>query len=183
VLYPLALGLEQLGPSPRSEDLERVFRFLFWTGEGAGARRIVMTLVRDGLFAAAVVTAVLAIFGVRLTRLVLPLVAALIALGLAPWLVWDVRGRGDLPPRWVLDYQIWYLTSRYTALLWILVLLVAALLAATDRARRPVAAGAGSPYGPPGYPAGDRSPGPVPAAGPGAHADPDATRVQPQVRR
>ncbi len=179
VLYPVALTLEQLGSRVGDENLERALRFLFWTG--AGAERVPMVLVRDGLFAAAVVVGVLAIFGVRLTRLVLPLVAAAIALGLVPWLFYDVRGTGDFPPRWVLDYQLWYPMGRFAALLWILVLAVSALLAATDFARRP--AYAGGPSGPPGYPAGDRSPRPDPPPHPGAYAVADPRTVEQEVAR
>ncbi len=106
-----------------------------------------------------------------------------IALGLVPWVIYDVRGLGDLPPRWVADYQLWYPMGRYAALLWILVLVAAALLAATDFARRPDPSYAGGPLGPPGAPTADRSPRPAPVGAPGAYAGAERTRIQHEVPR
>lgn len=162
-----------------TDQAEEVLRALFWIRAGAeGSQPVAQAVARDVVFLVIIVVALVGMAGLRSGRVLVPLAAVGLAVLYLPSVIWPVNDRTPdrFPPDWVFDYQPWFLVGRAQAVLWILVLLITALLAATSRNpdRGALAAPAG-PY-PPGP--GTRPSGPITPSN-----NPDRTLVQEELPR
>ncbi len=156
------------------DQAESVLRALFWIRDGAeGSQPVLQAVTRDAVFLVVVVVALVGMSGLRAGRVLVALAAVGLAVLYVPSLIWPVGSFDQAPPDWVREYQPWFLVGRAQAVLWIGVLLLTALLAATSRA--PVRGAYAEPGPAASYPPGPytRPPGPVAPA-----QDPDRTLVQ-----
>jgi hypothetical protein len=171
-----------------ADQAEGVLRALLWVPEGAdGSQPVVQAVARDVVLLVVVVVALIGMAGLRAGRVLVPLAAIGLAVLYLPSVIWPVFDPSfdRFPPDWVRDYQPWFFVDRASAVMWIVVLVIVALLAATSRAQERAVPAAAGPYptGPAG-PAGPYAAGPTsrpPEPVPPSH-DPDRTLVQKETR-
>lgn len=171
-----------------TDKTERVLRALAWVPEGTDdAEPIAQAVARDVVLLVVVVVALIGMAGLRSGRVLVPIAAIGLAVLYLPSVIWSPFDPSSdrPPPEWVRDDLPWFLFGRAPAVLWIVVLVIVALLAATSRAQERAVPAAAGPYptGPAG-PAGpyaarptSRPPEPVPPS-----HDPDRTLVQKETR-
>ncbi len=170
----LAVTYEVMQRVGQTGNGNSIVKALFWNGAGSYQPKAWLA-VRDVIFFAVLVIAIVAIFGPRFSRwLVASAGVALIVL-YVPWVVYDSTLRGSRPPNWLAKNYPWYLPARASAIMWIAVAALAVILALTDRDPRhvgrrsryvqpPPQAQPTQQFAPPGYPP-PGSAGPPPSAG------------------
>jgi hypothetical protein len=166
VLQPILTVLNN--PAAVVDDgIVEAFRRVFWVpgGYSPPADTAAFFVLRGLLVFGGLALGALAVVGVRPVRFPLALLSAVLAVGILPWVVWpyDPVQFRDVPPDWILDHPLWFLSTRGAALLYIALLVAAVVLAVTDSglAPSPARAAAPAPHG--AYGTGS---GQWPAAGP-----------------
>ncbi len=147
-----------------------IVKALFWDGAGSYQPKAWL-VVRDGIFFAVLVIAIVAICGPRFSRWLVALAGVGLIVLYVPWVIYDYYNfSGSRPPNWLVKNYPWYLPVRTSAIMWIVVLALAVVLALTDRDPRhqgrpsryvqpPQQAQPTQQFAPQGYP-------PPPGAGP-----------------
>lgn len=131
LLYPLARELDLTGARAGLGD---TLRNLLWFRGDVDGKELFSVLMRDGLLVGGAVVALCAIAGFPWSRYLVPLTALAIAACSLPTLIYDLVNfsAGSDPPRWVIEYRLWFVMGRWTTGLWLLVLGAAAVLAVSD---------------------------------------------------
>lgn len=110
-----------------------IVKALFWDGAGSYQPKAWL-VVRDGIFFAVLVIAIVAICGPRFSRWLVALAGVGLIVLYVPWVIYDYYNfSGSRPPNWLVKNYPWYLPVRTSAIMWIVVLALAVLLALTDR--------------------------------------------------
>jgi hypothetical protein len=174
VLYPVAVTFD--GTAQGLDLGEALERLLWYTAGSPPTNTQFFIVVRDVLLVGGLLAGILGVAGLRASRVPIALASAGIALGLSPWVVYEFSPVtfDNAPPEWVFENPLWFVSSRWTALLWIVVCVGAFVLAVSDRAPEPVPAR--GPLGGTGplwaAPPGPTAPGQPPPPGPAGPVPP-----------
>lgn len=110
-----------------------IAKALFWDGAGSYQPKAWL-VVRDGIFFAVLVIAIVAICGPRFSRWLVALAGVGLIVLYVPWVIYDYYNfSASRPPNWLVKNYPWYLPVRTSAIMWIVVLALAVVLALTDR--------------------------------------------------
>lgn len=131
VLWVVATTLGQLsfkqGPGPKV-TLEDAIRTLLWTRSDQMNDKVV-SIIRDGALLLIVVAAIVGLMGHG--RFFVAVAALFQMACFAPWVYYDAQRFDPSPPEWLVRRVPWYPAPNAVAVLWLVVLLVVLLMAAS----------------------------------------------------
>lgn len=134
-IYPAAFVLDIFSQQDGAIDLGQVMKDLLWYEFDPPANFVFFTVLRDVLLFGSLLAGVLGLAGVRASRFPLALCATGIALGLLPSVIYNPFSYdSDRPPDWVRENQLWFLSGRWSAVLWIAICVTVVVMALTDKA-------------------------------------------------